>query len=53
MPSIEAPIWTSSCNIEINVLPLNAPFQFISMGVELWANHMGLLVMPIVVEKYG
>jgi hypothetical protein len=34
---IEAPLWTSSCKIEVNnVLPLeHTPFQLIYMGVEL------------------
>jgi hypothetical protein len=30
-----------SCKIGTNALPLTPPFQFIYMGVELWANHMG------------
>ncbi len=40
MPPIEIPLRIPSCKIETNVLP--SPFQFIDMGVELWAaNHMG------------
>jgi hypothetical protein len=41
MAPIEAPLWTPSCKIYTVVLPYVLPFQFIYMGVELWANHMG------------
>jgi hypothetical protein len=34
-------LWTPSCKMEKNVLPQISVLQFIYMGVELWANHMG------------
>jgi hypothetical protein len=44
LPNRKAPIWTSSCKIDINnVLPLeHRPFQLIYMGVELWAKPYGI-----------
>jgi hypothetical protein len=39
--SMEAHHWDPNCKIETKAFDSCTPFQFIYMGVELWANHMG------------
>jgi len=41
MPQLKSTSLNPSCKIETNVLSKVPRFQFIYMGVELWANHMG------------
>ncbi len=43
---MEAPLWTLSCKIEINVLfpqkPTFSVYRYTYMRVELWGNHNGI-----------
>jgi hypothetical protein len=42
---MEAPLWTPSCKIVINVFPQQPTFsvyRYTYMRVELWANHNGI-----------